>query len=368
MKFNDIIFPVDRLWDKEIWGGFKQGSCYFVGKNNILLTPEYFNREFPDIKKRYPDTEVTLKMFDGGGAKVDLLDIERTIIQNIAWMLGFAPRVYELLKIEHKGKKLSAQVTGYVDGEFVEKEEGIRLWDIYEEKLSQYHIRPTKVDHFQANFIADKLVDFGLFEFSDEEKYKADLYKRFNHVASWGNNKRDTSYQNIEEIGISGGRTTKRFELLGLDKLDLRGKTVLDIGCSGGQVLYWAKKHGADRVVGIDLPEIADVSFEMANYNGRFSIETVGSDLKEADVQKDVFLKTGLSSFDIVTMFSVNHHVGFHKYMRDMCKGTLYLETNAARTDEEDYYPEQLKKLGYKSFEHKGQVDESGGRSLFVCK
>jgi len=242
------------------------------------------------------------------------------------------------------------------------------IWDKLVETLEPYYIKYIGVDNRSSNIIGGKFVDYDEFYFKDKNAYKKDLYDRYTKTVYWGNP--GSAYQDIPSIGINGCRSYKRFDLLGMTDLDLSGKTVLDIGCSGGQVLFWASEINADRIVGVDLPEIANVTFEMANYHEKFNIETVGCDLTRDDVQDLIYKKTGIKEFDYVVMFSINYHVGFHQYMKDLCKDTLFLECNAAKMEdiERKEYPEELRKLGYKEFEYRGQVNESGGRSLFICR
>lgn len=362
MDLRWLKLPVERIASKTLHGGFDETEYCFVGKDAVVLKPKYFAKSFPEYAKMYPNKRLTAKIYDL--TQPDSLD-ETCTIKNIGWLNGFAPRTYRLVAFKLRGDVYPVQLMDYVEGDFTTPKETETLWKTHSTKLAKYGVKFRYPEYYSANYIDGKLVDFGTFYFDNKDKYKNDLYDRFSHTAVWGNNKGDTSYQDMPWIGVPGGRTMDRYRILGLEESDLEGKTVLDIGCSGGQVLYFSSM--ADRIVGVDLPKIADVAFEMANFHGQFHIETVGCDLTGENVIETIYKQTGLKQFDVVFMFSVNHHIGFHKYMRKLCKDTLYLETNAARWDEKEWYPEQLRKIGFTEFEHKGAVQESGGRELFIC-
>ncbi|MFA5013925.1 MAG: class I SAM-dependent methyltransferase [Actinomycetota bacterium] len=355
------------IWNMEVWGAFQDFPDCHVGGNSFILKKDKVSDYFPEIVKRFPNLLVTVKVnfqFQNDGFTMD-----KYIIKNIAWLKGFAPRVYDVIEVEDiDGSIYKSHIVEYLEGSFPHKDRSPVLWNEYTEKLKEFFIGVYGKDYYSANFINEKLIDFDEFKFDDKEKYKQDLYKRYQKTAFWGNDSK--AYQHIPSIGIEGCRSYKRYELMGMSDMDLTGKTVLDIGCSGGQVLFWAKERNAERIVGVDTSEIANATFEMANFHEFFDIETVGCDLTQDNIQQLVKEETGLNQFDIVTIFSMNAHIGFHQYMRDLCKGTLFLECNAAEMEdiERIKYPKEFGKLGYTEFEYKGEVKESGTRSLFICR
>lgn len=82
---------------------------------------------------------------------------------------------------------------------------------------------------------------------------------------------------------------------------DLRGKSVLDIGCNGGFYAIEMKRRGAERVVGIDADELY---LEQA----RFAAGVVGVDieLRRMDVYEVGALR---ESFDFVLFMGVLYHL-----------------------------------------------------------
>jgi tRNA (mo5U34)-methyltransferase len=82
---------------------------------------------------------------------------------------------------------------------------------------------------------------------------------------------------------------------------DLRGKTVLDIGCNGGFYSIEMKKRGADRVLGIDFDD---------GYlaQARFAAELQGADIEFQ--QLSVYDVASLAErFDVVLFMGVLYHL-----------------------------------------------------------
>jgi tRNA (mo5U34)-methyltransferase len=84
---------------------------------------------------------------------------------------------------------------------------------------------------------------------------------------------------------------------------DLRGKSVLDIGCNGGFYAIEMKRRGADRVVGID---------EDATYlaQARFAAEVTGVDIELRQLSVYEVAKLG-ETFDLVLFMGVLYHLRY---------------------------------------------------------
>ena len=84
---------------------------------------------------------------------------------------------------------------------------------------------------------------------------------------------------------------------------DLRGKSVLDIGCNGGFYAIEMKRRGADRVVGID---------EDAMYlaQARFAAEVTGVDIELRQLSVYDVAKLG-ERFDLVLFMGVLYHLRY---------------------------------------------------------
>src|SRR5690606_7129326 len=82
---------------------------------------------------------------------------------------------------------------------------------------------------------------------------------------------------------------------------DLRGKTVLDIGCNAGFYSIEMKRRGAARVVGID-------NHETYLAQARFAAEVTGFDIELRDMNVYELAHLG-EKFDVVLFMGVLYHL-----------------------------------------------------------
>jgi tRNA (mo5U34)-methyltransferase len=82
---------------------------------------------------------------------------------------------------------------------------------------------------------------------------------------------------------------------------DLRGKSVLDIGCNSGFYAIEMKRRGADRVVGIDY----DATYLM---QARFAAEVIGVDIEWQQLSVYDVATLG-ETFDLVLFMGVLYHL-----------------------------------------------------------
>jgi len=120
---------------------------------------------------------------------------------------------------------------------------------------------------------------------------------------------------------------------------DLRGKSVLDIGCNSGFFSLEMKKRGADRVVGVDImPHLLaqsrfashwfDLPLELHEC-GAYDVQSLGSE------------------FDIVVFIGVLYHLKHPLYaleqIASICKETMYFQSvirgSAGDIEPRDDYP-----------------------------
>jgi tRNA (mo5U34)-methyltransferase len=100
---------------------------------------------------------------------------------------------------------------------------------------------------------------------------------------------------------------------------DLRGKTVLDIGCNGGFYSIEMKRRGAERVVGIDSDP---VYLEQA----RFAAEVSGADIELR--QLDVYDVGRLGErFDVVLFMGVLYHLRYPLLALDLVRDLVVKDT-----------------------------------------
>lgn len=120
-------------------------------------------------------------------------------------------------------------------------------------------------------------------------------------------------------IPLDDGRVTPgtkdmemmRTELAGtFDPLDLRGKSVLDVGAWTGGFTIEAKRRGAGRVVAMD-----HVVWNMPHFRGReafnFATKACGFEIEQIDKDVDVpaLDLSSVGSFDVVLFLGVFYHL-----------------------------------------------------------
>lgn len=104
---------------------------------------------------------------------------------------------------------------------------------------------------------------------------------------------REFDYQRDRDRGLADGT------LLGhsaLASLDLRGKSILEIGCSDGALLFSLKKLGPRRLVGVDVNQIA-----LNHGRDTFALDLRFGSLASANIAP--------GEFDVVVMIDVLEHI-----------------------------------------------------------
>ena len=134
-----------------------------------------------------------------------------------------------------------------------------------------------------------------------------------------------SNYSKYFEDGkyVGSGRGESRFSAINWD--NVKGRSVLDLGCANGMLAIEAKKRGAARVVGVDIGDwIPDI---------QKSVTKAGLDIEfwQLDIESPEF-KRFCPQFDIVFFCAVAGHL---KNIEDMLrwidqhtKYVLYFESN----------------------------------------
>jgi len=251
--------------------------------------------------------------------------IDAVIIQNLCAWHGLAPRVYEIVGLLWEGKIYPALIVDDLGeaSDMVEWNDRVKVMEAIKKIGKKYGFSTEYEDLGQArNFIKNKFVDFQGFKLDAD--YRDKLIKRYRDQAKWAEN----TYQTVPELGIGGYRDNeRRLELMELNKLDFTGKSVLDIGCSGGFYCRYAKTRGASRVMGVDLAPVADAAFEISNYLGFHDIDFVPMTL-----EKGLDYNFGFS-YDIVFYLSVFRYFEYAPFLKK-AKMVIY-EHNGDITEEE---------------------------------
>jgi len=277
--------------------------------------------------------------------------VDAVKVQNIYAVNNLAPRVYGIDLLEYDGLLFPMVVT---DDLGITSEWDVRqvakLWANMEKIAEKYGFVMGYFDGNIDNVVAGKWVDFQ--GFTHVDNYVDKLKSRAQDKITWSTN----HYQSIPQLGVDGFRKTNtRLKELGLDKIDFNGKSVLDVGCSGGQFCMYAADNGAKHVMGIDLPEVIEATQELATYLGYYNIDWVGLNLNNGD-------KVDFKA-DVTLYLSMYMHVGLLEWVVNQTNETLIFETNGiSEQDAKDIlgkYFKEIKTVGYAS--------DFDGRSIIHC-
>jgi hypothetical protein len=251
--------------------------------------------------------------------------VDAVIMQNLCAWFDLAPRVYEIVLLRWEGKDYPALVVDDLgfSHDLTSEADRLKVFAKIEELGKEYGFKFVYKDLGQAsNIVKGKLVDFQGLELSPE--YREMVIKRYRENAQWSEN----TYQSIPELGIEGYRdNARRLELMGLDKIDFKDKYVIDIGCSGGFYCRYAASRGAKRVMGIDLPEVAEAAFEISNFLGYYNIDFVGTKLEK---EKDYDF--GFAP-NVIFFLSVQRYFGYAPFLKKA--DTVIYEHNGDEPEEE---------------------------------
>lgn len=175
---------------------------------------------------------------------------------------------------------------------------------------------------------------------SRNELTREDIQQRINELGKWFHNMNLGGVQTAPDhfLGDYPGDKFRRFEPA-LPK-DLKGKTVLDIGCNAGFYSIEMKRRGADRVLGIDF---SDTYLDQA----RFAAQVTGHDIEFRKCSVYDVGKLG-EKFDVVIFMGVLYHLRHPLLALDLihdhvCKDLLIFQSmqrgSAEVSNVEEDYP-----------------------------
>lgn len=170
----------------------------------------------------------------------------------------------------------------------------------------------------------------------------------------------ESKYQTAPVIDVEEGirDTIQRLSDLGIDRIEMKGRTVLDIGCNGGQFLNYAAAQGARYCCGVDWPKVAESASYLSNYIGHFNIKYIGAalhvDFPAAEASKE--------PFDLILFLSMTTHVGTPDYLHGLGK-RMILEVN---------HPYQVAEAlaaiePHWWYRFRGKARDHGDRHIFNC-
>jgi len=297
----------------------------------------------------------------GDNPRLNTTIMEATKIQNICHFEYVAPKVHALLTVIFREKLYLAQLIDDLGADF--KEHHTDSYAVYErikELGAKYGFTNQKDDVSKWDVLQDKLIDFQTFWFTEEHKKK--IVQIYKDKTKWGK----IYYHECPALELTGGprNMAKRVIEMGLDKVDFKDKTVLDIGCSGGIFINYALDRGAKRAVGLDFKECVQGARLASNESEHFNAEYYGIDLLKTNTKYLQGLMN-IDKFDIVLYFSMFRHVHFPDFVWELCGDMAIIEWNNWKSEEE------IKGLVGKQFNinKEGRTTDHGtGKPFWFCK
>jgi len=300
---------------------------------------------------------------------------EVALVQNIGAIHDCAPRVYA---VEPAKPGFYAHVLDWVSAgheptlDTIQRLlDTIKTYGIGTRKIVSIENRHPKWDIVTGvtNWSPEAFLDWGGYYLARPEAYRDWVIERLSvHISTvFKGMPAETTYQSLPALGIQGDRdTAHRLDVMGFDAMDWHGLDVLDIGSNLGAFSFEATDRGARRVVGVDMPFIAEPMRHAANLLQYWNMDFYGLGLPAfADRIK---VKSGLDSFDVVLALSVCRHIGgYAPWIAALVKpgGTLILETHGDQSPAE--YEADLRR-DFASVELAGYTTDVKRRGVFICR
>ncbi len=177
----------------------------------------------------------------------------------------------------------------------------------------------------------------------------------------------------FEELNKTAIRDTRaRFEEMKIKEYSFTGKTLLDIGCNVGHMLFEATTCGFPISYGLEYsPHIASVGNTIAEYlrvSDRITIQQANANGLTQDILKTL---TGETVFNIVFCFAVDGYISnpetFYRLLTNITKEILYFEPNNHKIT---WSTDLIKSWGFSLVEKVSvPYDKNTGsmRDCFIC-
>ena len=149
---------------------------------------------------------------------------------------------------------------------------------------------------------------------------------------------------------ISQRSSRKRIERFGINIDNIKGKTVLDLGCNCGAMLFQLSNYGIKAGLGIEYDaDKVDIANEIARLSEISNLEFSQGDLDTMQPDK-------IGKFEVVLALAIEAHVNDREKLFDfiskVTKEVLYFEGNS-RCDVEEV-SKILKNIGFKHINYIG--------------
>jgi len=267
--------------------------------------------EVAGLNKFYGRENLCLKVFKNSktiwgypGALGQSTIAESSIVQNLMAIKGLAPRVYDLVEVDGK----TAQVTDLLKNEGKKAKIEDDRFTFIKHELAQPH-----------NNMDGKLVDFQGVIFKDFDSVKRDLLNKAHSLTSFPRTER----QLYQTTNYCDGKRNTKSRLSRYKFPDFKGKTVFDVGCNLGMMMRAAHDKGAKRVIGLDWPDMVEISRQLAILDGYFNLDFIGGNIKTLSWEQ-IEKMTRIKRFDVHFFFAMEMWVGWPEWVKNC--DTLFYE------------------------------------------
>jgi len=316
--------------------------------DRVLKVFDYKEADFNDV-----DNFMWGDPPNGDNPRMNVLLKDATVIQNIAWLHGLAPRVYGIVKVLLGTHRYLAQEVECIGGEHTSMDD---VFDVYEavKKLGKdFGFKNEKDDVSHKDVYDGKLIDFNTFHF--EENYLDKIKAQYVDRGRYGK----IYYHNVPEWGlVNGPRDNEaRIGFMGLDKINFKKKSVLDIGCAGGFFCRYAREHGADEVVGLDYKDADGSDPIFAASLASFVLGHHDINFRHSDIRDGCREKA-----DVVFFLSMNYHVDIPMWLPKVTNEVCIFEDNSRDRDA----IEKLQRI-FNRVEKVGIATDHGAKIIYHC-
>jgi len=351
-----------------------------IGKHAFVIKGGRNQKVLDRIREKYGRPNAILKVFNAsplrkkklwdvkwgddpkrGNPRLNTKLIEATQIQNICHWHGLAPRVYALFEVElSEVGRVACQLTEDAgEDHATSHDEAYVVYEKVKGLGATYHFKNEKDDVQAHDSVGGLLVDFQTFAF--DIPYATTVEEIYTRDGKYGKK----YYQDQKVLGLTGGprKSDDRIAYLGLDKIDFKGKSVLDLGCAGGFFCNYAEEMGAKMIVGLDCrgkgsPDPLNAARHLSNFLGNWNIDYLEWDLENRLVKVFAWPVT---SFDVVLFLSMAFHIGIPDPLAGLGKLTIF-EDNSKNRDAEP----ALKRM-FKKVEKVGISKDHGDKPVYHC-
>ena len=272
---------------------------------------------------------------------------DATLIQNLCWMHGLAPRVWGIVK---EGKYLAQEVEK-LEGKTPEMQEVFEVYAKVKELGKTYGFGNEKDDVSDRDVINGQLVDFNTFHFKDKDKLKEEYIKHARYGKIY--------YHNVPEWGLKNGprNNEERERYMKLHKIEFADRSVLDLGCAGGYFCRYAKDRGADSVTGYDYPDVVGSDPIKAANIVSFALGYNDIVYENMDVTKGK-----PQPADIVFYLSMTYHTNIPSWLPEVTNEVCIFEDNSKERNAK----QQLEKM-FREVKWVGTAKDHGNKPCYFC-